>query len=258
MAATVDLAGRTALVTGASRGIGAGIARTLAERGARVLVTARSADALAAVRDDLPGGVAVAGDLRDPEHIAVLADTARAEFGTLDVLVHNAAAAGRFALADTEANWPRIQAMLDVNVSAALRLTAAVLPILRRPGGSIVSVVSISGERGTPHRTAYAATKGALSAMTRAFAVELGADGIRANSVSPGIVDTDLWAKNKAVPGVEDAMNALIPLGRWGQPPEVADVVAFLASDAARYVTAQTIAVDGGMADTVQLHRGDV
>jgi 3-oxoacyl-[acyl-carrier protein] reductase len=254
----MSLDGKTALVTGASRGIGAAIARKLAGDGARVLVTARSAEALAAVGADLPGGVVLAGDLRDPAHIAALARAARDEFGTLDVLVHNAAAAGRFPLSATEQNWSRVAAMWEVNVAAVLRLTAAVAPILRRPGGSIVSVVSVSGERGTPHRTAYAATKGALSSLTRALAVELGPEGIRANSVSPGIVDTDLWARNKAEPGVQDAMNALIPLGRWGQPAEVADVVAFLAGDDSRYVTAQTIAVDGGMADTVQLHRGDV
>ena len=125
-------------------------------------------------------------------------------------------------------------------------------------GGSIVNLSSVSGVVGTPNRAPYAATKGALDAATRSLAVELGPVGIRVNSVAPGVVDTVLWARNKLVPGVVEAIEAQTPLRRWSQPDDIADVVVFLASDASRFVTGETIRADGGMASTLDLYGGSV
>ena len=124
--------------------------------------------------------------------------------------------------------------------------------------GSIINLSSVSDVIGTPRRAAYAASKGALDAATRSLAVELGPSGVRVNSVAPGVVDTALWATNKKVPGVPQAIDALTPLRRWARPEDVADVIVFLASDAARFVTGETICADGGMAHALDLYSGPV
>ena len=124
--------------------------------------------------------------------------------------------------------------------------------------GSIINLSSVSGLLGTPRRAAYGASKGALDAATRSLAMELGPSGIRVNAVAPGVVDTDLWAKNKAIPGVVETIEHQTPLRRWATPEDVADVVVFLASDGARFVTGETISVDGGMARTFDLFGGPV
>ncbi|HTU27952.1 MAG TPA: glucose 1-dehydrogenase [Solirubrobacteraceae bacterium] len=254
---SIDLSGRTALVTGASRGIGAGIARALDGAGARVALCARTVKALDPVASELTGDpVLVAGDLAlatEPARIA--ADATRKLGGAVDVLVCNAAVGARPALELIDAEL--IDRLYAVNVRAPLLLIQALVPgMIERGGGSIVSLSSVSGVVGTPRRSAYAATKGAVDAMTRSLAAELGPQGIRLNTVAPGVVDTDMWAQNKAIPGVIEEVNALTPLRRWGQPADIADVVAFLASDAARFVTGETICVDGGMARTIDLYSG--
>jgi 3-oxoacyl-[acyl-carrier protein] reductase len=119
--------------------------------------------------------------------------------------------------------------------------------MIERGRGSIVNLSSVSGVIGTPKRAAYAATKGAIDAATRSMALELGPMGVRVNSVAPGVVDTDLWAKNKAIPGVVEQIEAQIALRRWSVPDDIADVVVFLCSDLARFITGQNIVVDGGM-----------
>src|SRR5207302_9383756 len=136
-----------------------------------------------------------------------------------------------------------------VNVRAPLLLIAALLPSMLEQGvGAIINLSSVAGVVGAPRRAAYSATKGAVDAFTRSLAMELGPQGIRVNSVAPGVVDTDLWARNKAIPGVVEQIEAQTPLRRWALPDDIADVVVFLASDAARFVTGETLCADGGMA----------
>jgi NAD(P)-dependent dehydrogenase (short-subunit alcohol dehydrogenase family) len=247
---------RVAIVTGASRGIGAEIARALDRAGARVAVSARTEDALAPVASELRDPVILAGDLSLAEEPARIAEqAAEALGGGIDVLVCNAGIGARPALERVDAEL--IDRLYAVNVRAPLLLIQALAPAMaERGGGSIISLSSVSGVVGTPRRSAYAATKGAIDAMTRSLAAELGPRGIRLNTVAPGVVDTDMWAQNKAVPGVIDQVNALTPLRRWAQPADIADVVAFLASDAARFITGETICADGGMARTVDLYAG--
>jgi NAD(P)-dependent dehydrogenase (short-subunit alcohol dehydrogenase family) len=252
------LAGQHGIVTGASRGIGAAAARALDRAGARVLLTARSAADLAEVAGDLQHDpVVVTADLDDPQAPAEIAAQALKELGSVEILVNNAATAARLPTVDTDAAL--IDELLAVNVRAPLLLIAALIPSMtERGGGSIVNVSSVSGLVGTPRRTAYAASKGALDAATRSLAIELGPSGIRVNSVAPGVVDTALWAKNKAIPGVVETIEGQTPLRRWATPEDIADVIVFLASDAARFVTGETISADGGMARTLDLYGGSV
>ncbi|MGH9056349.1 MAG: SDR family NAD(P)-dependent oxidoreductase, partial [Acidimicrobiales bacterium] len=178
-------------------------------------------------------------------------------FGSVDILVNNAAAAARLPTVDTDAAL--IDELLAVNVRSPLLLVAALVPSMTARGrGSIINVSSVSGLVGTPRRAAYAATKGALDAATRSLAIELGPAGIRVNSVAPGVVDTALWANNKTVPGVVETVEAQTPLRRWAVPEDIADVIVFLASDAARFVTGETVSADGGMARTLDLYPGPV
>lgn len=256
---TTPLAGRTALVTGASRGIGAGIARALDRDGARVLLTGRDAATLESVAATLEHDpVVLAADLGDADAVVALADRALAAGGgRLDVLVNNAAHARRVSLADTTAAM--VDDLMAVNVRAPLLLVRELTEALAALGrGSVINVTSVSGVVGTPNRAAYGASKAALDSITRSLALDLGPRGIRVNAVAPGVVDTELWARNKAIDGVVESIEAMTPLGRWAQPQDIADAVAFLAGDAARFVTGQTIAVDGGMSHTRDLFGGDV
>jgi NAD(P)-dependent dehydrogenase (short-subunit alcohol dehydrogenase family) len=252
------LDGKTAIVTGASRGIGAAIASALDRAGARVALVARSAEPLAAVAAGLRNEpVVLAADLADPGVPSRVAAEARELLGGVDVLVNNAAAAARMPTEQIDAEL--VDRLYAVNVRAPLLLISALIPgFAARGGGSIVNVSSVSAVIGTPRRAAYAASKGAVDALTRSLAIELGPQGIRVNSVAPGVVDTDMWARNKAIPGVIEHVEALTPLRRWSVPEDVADVVAFLASDGARFVTGETISVDGGMAKTLDLYGGPV
>jgi 3-oxoacyl-[acyl-carrier protein] reductase len=248
------LDGRTAIVTGASRGIGAATASALDAAGARVALVARSADQLDTLAAKLANEpVVIPADLGTAEGPRAAATTALAAFGgRLDVLVNNAGIAVRKESEALEVD--EIDRLWNVNVRAALLITAAVLPAMLEQGaGSIVSISSISGRRGAPRRALYAATKAALDGMTRALAMEYGPRGIRANSVAPGVVETDLWRENLAKPGVSDAVLAVIPTRRVSTPEEVADTVVFLASDASRAITGEIISADGGIHATVNL-----
>lgn len=259
MTSTSDLSGRVALVTGASRGIGAAIARRLDAAGARVLLAARDATALAVVAADLRHDpVTLPVELAEADGGPNLARRAlEASDGRLDILVNNAAYARRVRLSDTDADL--IDQVLAVNVRAPLLLVRDLEEALAASGhGSVVNITSVSGIVGTPRRAIYGASKAALDSITRTLALDLGPRGIRVNAVAPGVVDTELWAKNKLVPEAVASTTAITPLGRWAQPQEIADVVAWLASDASRFVTAETIAADGGMSRTADLYGGDV
>lgn len=253
-----SLEGRTAVVTGASRGIGAATARALDRAGARVALVARSEKQLLGVAGELDRDpVVLVGDLAEVAAPADIARRALDALGSVDVLVNNAAAAARLDTVDTDATI--IDEMLAVNVRAPLLLVAGLVPSMIGAGrGSIINVSSVSGLVGTPRRAAYAASKGALDAATRSLAIELGPSGIRVNSVAPGVVDTALWARNKEIDGVIETIELQTPLRRWATPDDIADVIVFLASDASRFVTGETISADGGMARTLDLYGGAV
>ena len=249
-----DLTGRTALVTGASRGIGRACAVALDRAGARVAVSARTADALADLAGELEHDpVVLTADLVSPDGPLALGAATLEALGGLDILVNNAGVGRRkdsHTLTADDIDW-----MLAVNVRAPLLLCAAVLPAMIANGrGSIVNITSVSGVVGAPRRAAYAATKGGMDAATRALAMEYGGRGIRANAVAPGVVATEMWRHLLAEPGVTETVLGTIPTRRLTEAAEIADVVAFLASDASRSITGETLSADGGIHATVNLY----
>lgn len=228
---------RSIVVTGASKGIGRASAEVLAAQGWRVIGIARSAP------DHFPGKF-VAADLSDPAVTAAVGKELAAAGDVLGI-VNNAGSARSETFGDVDP--ATFLEMMAFNLRPALQLTQALLPTMRAARfGRIVNVTSLV-TRGLPHRTSYAASKAALESMTRTAAVELAAFGITANAVAPGPTETELFRANNP-PGSEGEARYLaqVPAGRLGSPAEIAAVIAFLASDAAGFVTGQTIFADGG------------
>ena len=245
-----DLTGMTALVTGASGGIGSAIARALAGQGARLALSGSNAAKLEAFRDELAketGGdhVAIPCDLSDPESVEKLVPAALEALGKLDILVNNAGITrDNLAMRMKDEEW---EAVIRVNLEAAFRLMrAATKPMMKARFGRIVTVTSVVGTTGNPGQVNYAAAKGGLTAMTKALAQELASRNITANCVAPGFIAT---AMTEVLPDAQkEALNSRIPMGRMGEGGDIGAAVAYLASREAGYVTGQTIHVNGGMA----------
>ena len=240
------LRGKRVLVTGAARGIGLAIAEQLAGEGATLVLLDRRTDAVVAVAARLgPSHVAYGVDLSDPVSTRMVAEGAIASLGGLDGLVNNAGIFDKVALEDISVDaW---DAMFAINTRAPLVLMQAALAALSACGnGRIVSVTSMGAKLAAPHEGHYAASKAALMALTRAAALEWGPRQVTVNAVSPGYILTDMGAAERSAEDVA-AWTARSPLGRLGQPHDVAAAVVFLLSDAASYLTGQVIDVAGGM-----------
>ena len=243
-----NLNGKTALVTGASRGIGRASALALARAGAQVIVHYGRAEQEAdAVVQEIraAGGRAekVAADLSQPGGAHALADKVRGIVGDrLDILVANAGIAKSASIEETTVE--DFDSLFAVNVRAPFFLVQQLLPVLRE-GSSIVLVSSLAARAAVGTLSAYSATKGAVDTLVKHFAAALGARGVRVNAVAPGIVETDMSNFTKTDAGRDYALG-MQALQRIAQPDDVADAVAFLASDAARWITGDTLAVDGG------------
>jgi 3-oxoacyl-[acyl-carrier protein] reductase len=242
------LEGKVALVTGSSRGIGAAIAERLAAEGASVVVNyvkaQKEAEAVAErVRRAGVRAFVVQADIGDSEQAARLVKDAVKAMGRLDILVNNAALVESAPLGGIEAG--RVRAQLATNVDGLIATVQAALEHLPREGGRVINVSSLIATHPLPNMTVYAAAKGAMDAVTRAWAKELGPRGITVNAVAPGPVETDLMREN-----LDEATKAVFiqrtALGRIGMPDDIADVVAFLASRDARWVTGQVLGATGG------------
>ena len=242
-----DLTGMTALVTGASGGIGSAIARGLAERGARLAVSGSNADKLAAFRDMLgEGHVALPCDLSDAAAVDALVPRAVGALGgKLDILVNNAGVTrDNLVMRMKDDEWDQV---LSVNLEAAFRLVrAAAKPMMKARFGRIVSVTSVVGATGNPGQANYAASKAGLVGLSKAVAQELASRGVTVNCVAPGFIRS---AMTDALPDAQKAqLSQRIPAGTLGEGEDVAAAVVYLASREAGYVTGQTLHVNGGMA----------
>ena len=237
------------MVTGASRGIGEASARTLDSSGAQVVLTGRTVSDLERVASDLENNpVVIESDLAPAQAGSILAEQVLESVGGVDILVNNAGIPMRRTPdALTEDDFDLV---FSINVRSLLMLTLGLGPSMAsRGGGSVINISSIASLRGPLGRVAYAGTKGAVDAMTRALAADWGNDGIRVNAICPGLIATAIWEDNRNnIPGLIEQLEEQIALKRWGYGDDIADVVLFFASDASRYVTGEVIAVDGGMA----------
>jgi 3-oxoacyl-[acyl-carrier protein] reductase len=249
-----DLHGMTALVTGASGGIGSSIARALAVQGARLAVSGSNQAKLRAFRDELDehtpqhhqevDHVAIACDLSNPEDVEKLVPAAIDSLGKIDILVNNAGITrDNLAMRMKDEEW---DAVIRVNLESTFRLMrAATKPMMKARFGRIVNVTSVVGTTGNPGQANYCAAKGGITAMSKSLAQELATRGITVNCVAPGFIRT---AMTDVLPDAQkDALNARIPIGRMGEGDEIAAAVVYLASKEAGYVTGQTIHVNGGM-----------
>ena len=241
------LEGMAALVTGSARGIGAAIADRLALDGAAVVINySRSAaeanDLVERIRARGGKAVACRADMSVPAEVRELVDAAYRAFGRLDILVNNAGAAGFAPIGNVDEALVRSQ--LALNVEGPMFALRAAAPYLSATGGRVINISSLVATRAMPGASIYAATKAALEALTRVWAAELGPRGVTVNAVAPGAVDTDMF---RAEEDVRRHVIARTTLGRIGTPKDIADVVAFLASPDARWITGQTIETAGGM-----------
>lgn len=239
-----DFNGKRVVVCGGSKGIGRSVAIGFARAGASVSICARGAAALEATRAELGSrGHAQACDLGDGEAVRGYVAAAEAALGGIDVLVNNASG---FGAADTEEGW---SASLNVDVLGTFRASRAALPALKAARGCIVNLSSISGYGASRRTPAYAAVKALLINYTQSQAAMFAPDGIRVNGVAPGSIEFPggSWERRRTEePALYQSILGSIPFGRLGTPEEVAEVVLFLASPAARWVTGHTVVVDGG------------
>jgi 3-oxoacyl-[acyl-carrier protein] reductase len=240
------LNGQIALVTGATRGIGAAIADRLARDGARVIGTATTAEGAARISANLGarGGRGAVLDVVKPDSIEAVLEGIEAQEGAVGILCNNAGITrDTLLLRMKEADW---DAVLDTNLASVFRLSKAVLRgMMKARAGRIVSITSVVGLTGNPGQANYAAAKAGIIGFTKSLAREVGSRGITVNAVAPGFIDTDM-TRALAEPQ-RAALNAQIPLGRLGQPADVAAAVAFLCSPDGAYVTGETLHVNGGM-----------
>ena len=245
----IDLIGKAALVTGGSRGIGKAIGLRLARQGADVAFSYRgNADAAKATADELESigtkALAIQGDVKDPGSAEVVVKAALEAFGKVDILVNNAGVTrDDLIMRMTEEAWRDV---LETNLFGAFWMTKAVTrPMLKARSGRIVNITSVSGQAGQMGQANYSSAKAGLIGLTKATARELASRGITVNAVAPGFVLTEL---TRDLPeALVSEITSRTPLGRFGTTEEVADAVAFLASDEAGYITGQVLAVDGGL-----------
>lgn len=248
------LEGKVAVVTGGNAGIGEAVAKRFADEGASVVLTGRRQQALdrvvSGIRHNKGKALAVAGSVTDEAHAQDVVQRSLDSFGRIDILVNNAGIGdfGKRLHETDDVTWATV---LDVNLTGVFRMTRAIVPQMLKQGcGAIVNISSIASLVGIPTLTAYAASKGGVDALTRALAIDYAKDGIRCNVVNPGLIDTPMAAPLMANPDLLQPILAQYAIRRPGTPEEVANMVLYLASDEAAWVTGGTFTIDGGMTAT--------
>jgi NAD(P)-dependent dehydrogenase (short-subunit alcohol dehydrogenase family) len=241
-----DLTGKTALITGASRGIGAAIAAAFVAAGAKVALNSRGAEQLQKTADEVGAAVVLPGDVTDEEAARAVVAGAIDGLGQLDVVVNNVGGNG-VMVPFPQLRFPGWTKVMRLNVESAVHVLQAAAPhLLERRTGSVINVASVAGLSATPAMAQYGASKAALISLTRTLAVEWASTGVRVNALCPGWTATDLnrtlWENEEVFAG----LTATIPMGRWAKAEEMAGPAVFLASDASSFMTGQTLVVDGG------------
>lgn len=245
------LEGKVAIVTGGNAGIGEAVAKRFAEESAAVVITGRRQVELdrvmSVIRHNKGKGLSVAGSVTDESHVREVVQRVLDSFGRIDLLVNNAGI-GDFGKRIHETDDTTWATVMDINLTGVFRMTRAVVPQMLKQGrGAIVNISSVASLVGIPGAPAYAASKGGLDAFTRALAVDYAKDGIRCNVVNPGLIDTPMAAPLMANPEMLQPILRHYALQRPGTPEEVANMVLYLASDEAGWVTGGTFTIDGGM-----------
>ena len=241
-----DLTGKTALITGASRGIGAAIAAAFVAAGAKVALNSRGAEQLQKTADEVGAAVVLPGDVTDEEAARAVVAGAIDGLGQLDVVVNNVGGNG-VMVPFPQLRFPGWTKVMRLNVDSAVHVLQAAAPhLLERRTGSVINVASVAGLSATPAMAQYGASKAALISLTRTLAVEWASTGVRVNALCPGWTATDLnrtlWQNEEVYAG----LTSTIPMGRWAKAEEMAGPAVFLASDASSFMTGQTLVVDGG------------
>jgi len=241
---TLNIDGQIALVTGASRGIGKATAAYLQAMGGKVYGTATSNSGADAISEQLGDGLGLVLDVTDPDAVAAVVERIKSDAGAITVLVNNAAITrDQLLMRLKDDDW---DAVIATNLTGAMRMTRACLRgMLKARAGRIINVSSVVGYAGNPGQANYCATKAGLAGFSRAIAHEVGSRGITSNVVAPGFIDTDM---TRALDDQQrERLTGTIPLGRLGEPQDVAACIGFLASPASGYVSGQTLHVNGGM-----------
>jgi NAD(P)-dependent dehydrogenase (short-subunit alcohol dehydrogenase family) len=246
-----SLEGRRALVTGASRGIGRAIAVAYARAGADVALLARDVEKLGEVEQEIESAtdrtVVVLGcDVTDRDAVTRSVAAAAEGLGGLDTLVNNAGG-NSFSMPLAGMRFSGWEKTMRLNVDSVVHVTQAALPHLSEKGGAVVNVSSVAGLRGAPMMSHYGAAKAVLLSLTQSLALETAWAGVRVNALVPGWIETDLTDFLRASEDAEKGTLSRVPMGRWGQPEEIAEPAVFLASSAASFMTGQVLIVDGGL-----------
>ncbi len=239
------LDGKVAIVTGSSRGLGRVMAGALAEAGAKVVLTARSAESAEAAAKTIPGALGLAVDVTKSADVEAMVARTLDRFGRVDVLVNNAGINIRGPIETlAESDWA---AVIDTNLKGPWLCCRAVAKAFKgQKSGRVVNVSSMLGEVSLPDRTPYASSKGGLTLMTKTLALEWAPYGVTVNALCPGPFKTEMNTVLLNDPAVRAAWQARLPLGRWGEPEEIGPAVVFLASDASSFMTGATLFIDGG------------
>ena len=243
-----NLTDKVAIVTGASRGIGEAIAKQLSSCGAKIILIARNSDQLVAVKETIisNGGIAesMAGDVSNLNSISEIVTNTIDKWGRIDILVNNAGIArDNIIMRMKEDDWDSV---MNINLKGCFNgIKSVARPMIKNKAGRIINITSVIGQIGNAGQSNYAASKAGIMGLTKSMAKELGSRNITVNAVAPGYITTDMT--DELNDDVKEKMKSSIPLGRLGTPDDVANLVCFLASDDAGYITGQTFNVDGGM-----------
>ena len=243
-----NLTDKVAIVTGASRGIGEAIAKQLSSCGAKIILIARNSDQLVAVKETIisNGGIAesIAGDVSNLNSISEIVTNTIDKWGRINILVNNAGIArDNIIMRMKEDDWDSV---MNINLKGCFNgIKSVARPMIKNKAGRIINITSVIGQIGNAGQSNYAASKAGIMGLTKSMAKELGSRNITVNAVAPGYITTDMT--NELNDEVKEQMKSSIPLGRLGTPDDVANLVCFLASDEAGYITGQTFNVDGGM-----------